>query len=330
MSLENHYNKLCLSYKDKYKQKEEWRMVIYKGITTPYAVSNYGRIFDLDKMEIPEIEWHKMTYFIIKMKLDTGKHKRIGIYRLVAMAFIPIPQRYIDAGYTEDDLVVDHIRDCEEDNHDDNTIWNLQWLTSFENSSKYNNIAFSDIRKPFSVEFRRELDEMILNGDDNNTIYKTAKEKYGYEKYELKSNLQVRRRRLGKTLKEHHEYDKYYINKIDDFLKKGYSNEEIMNTFDMPASETSYMRLLKYRRKILKIPANVSKYLNNDQNKKLNELISSGMKPKEILNEMINLYSMKLSDNDKIKFKSTITSRIYLYKNRIKNNTSLTTIESIV
>lgn len=321
----NEYNELCLSYKKVYKRPEEWRIVVYNGITTPYAVSNYGRIFNLDKMKVPTIK-----HYTIDMKLDTGNYKRIGIYRLVALMFIPIPQKYIDAGYTSDGLIVDHIRDGEKDSHSDNTVWNLQWLTNFENFYKYNKNVNNVIRKPFTDEFRNDLDKMILDGYDNKSIYKAINEKYGYEKSDIKATLQVRRRRLGATLKEHHEYDTEYVQKIDELMKKGYSNKEIMKEFELPgASESSYMRLLKYRRKVLNIPAKVSTYLDNEQNQLLNDYILQGYKATEILNKMIDECNLKLSDEDKSKFKSTIASRISLYKRKNKDNISSTTIESI-
>lgn len=326
------YNELCLLFKEKYNKPEEWRILVYNGITTPYAISNYGRIFDLDNMTVPRMHIrssNSSNYYIATIKTDAGKKRLESMHRLVALTFIPIPERYLKEGYTEKDLVVDHIRDCEEDNHDDNTIWNLQWLTQFENGSKYNSIAYARLRSPFTVEFRQHLDKMICDDFDNDEIYKVCLEKYGYTKKEIKATLQVRRRRLGKTLKEHHENDVEFVAKIDDLLKKGYSNDEIIDELDMSREGRASERLLQYRRSILKIPANVSKYLNNEQNKILNSLIEKGIgNAREICDEIIKIYDLKLSDEDCRKFILTIRARIRLYKNKHKDVSS-TTIESI-
>lgn len=316
------YNELCLSFKEKYNKPEEWRILVYDGITTPYAISNYGRIIDLDNMTVPRMyinSSNSSDYYIASIKIDTGKRIRESMHRLVAMAFIPIPEKYLEIGYTEKDLVVDHIRDCEEDNHDDNTIWNLQWLTQFENGAKYNNIAYARIRAPFSIEFRKHLDKMICDDFNNDEIYKVCLEKYGFTKKEIKATLQVRRRRLGKTLKEHHENDVEFVAKIDDLLKKGYSNDEIIDELNMSREGRASRRLLQYRRSLLKIPANVSRYLTNEQNEILNSLIEKDAgNAKEICNEIIKICDLKLSDEDYKKFILTVRARIRLYKTKIK------------
>ncbi len=317
--IKEYYNDLCLEYKKKYKKPEEWKILVYNDEVTKYAVSNYGRIFDLEKMRLPSIRLDA-KHFKADIKISDNKRKTIGIYRLVALMFIPVPQKYLDAGYTVNELVPDHKRDHDIDNFEDNTIWNLQWLTHRENISKAANCGY---RPAYPKDFRNELDDMILSNCTNKEIYAMCKEKYGYEKDEVKGQLQVRRRRLGKTLKEHHERDKAFTQQVDELLMKGLSNDDIIEKLNMPADGRSSTRLLQYRRSLLNIPAQKSKYLSNEDNEKINELFEKGLSTKEIV-EYFNI-DKKFSEEDVIKFKASLRTRRRFFK----QNTSSTTIENI-
>lgn len=296
------YNKLCLSFKEKYKKDEEWKRIIVNGITSKYVVSNYGRVLNIDKLKEASISCTNGHYRAY-IKLDDKSTITIGTYRLVAIMFIPIPQKYLDMGYTMDDLVVDHIRDGESDNFNDNTMWNLQWLTERENISK---AAKCGIRVPFDKTFRKKLDEMILNDCCNKEIYNFCYLNYGYTKDDVKAMIQVRRRRLGKTLKEHKERPKEYTAKIDELIKKGLTNQEIYKELDMPTDSRSSGRLVQYRREILGILDQKSKFFTNEQNEIVNKLLKEGKTNSEIIEYM------KISDKDSDeinKIKRTLSAR---------------------
>ena len=296
------YSNLCESYKEKYGFEEEWRPVVLNGKPTRYIISNYGRL-----LNVKNAKPHQITYvnkhWRATLTLENGKTTRIGLYRLVALMFIPIPQKYFDMGYTADTLVVDHKREGDPDNFDDNTVWNLQWLTYRENISKAANCGY---RNPWPADFSDFLNNMILNDCDNPTIYKACKEKYGLSKEELKAVVQVRRRRLGKTLKEHYENDKEFVKKIDKLLQKGHSNIEIIEMLNMPKEGRASTRLLQYRRSLLKIPADVSKYFTNEQSKEVNNMLINGIS----IEDIIEYYHFdKLSEDDLKKVKQTLRSR---------------------
>lgn len=58
-------------------------------------------------------------------------HKHVEYaHRLVAEAWIPVPQRYLDAGYTMDTLEVNHI----DGNTHNNAVSNLEWVTRLGNA----------------------------------------------------------------------------------------------------------------------------------------------------------------------------------------------------
>ena len=308
------YDNLCLSYIEKYKNPEEWKDVIINGITTKYVISNYGRIRNTDNGKIPSIRMNNKHYYT-SINLDTGKSKNIGTYRLVAMMFIDIPKKYLDMGYTMDKLVVDHTRDGDEDNFNDNTVWNLQWLTCRENTAKASKCGY---REAFAIGFRAELDQMILDGYDNKSIYEFCKNVYGYNKEDLKATIQVRRRRLGKTLKEHYERDEEFVKIVDELILKGMSNVAIREEIFFTESDKSVNRFLQYRRSILNVPAQTSKYLSNEDNEQMTILIKEGKSNKEIIDYF------KLNDLDKdtlLKINATIGARRYQYKKQMRDNT---------
>lgn len=309
----NDYDNMCISYIKKYKYPEEWKPIIINGITTKYIISNYGRIRNIDKNKIPTIRIYNRHYRV-NITIDTGNYKDIGIYRLVAMMFIDIPKKYLDAGYTIDNLVVDHIRDGDDDNFDDNTVWNLQWLTHRENISKASKCGYRDA---FPIGLRDELDQMILNDYDNKSIYDFCKNVYGYGKSEIKPQIQVRRRRLGKTLKEHFERDKDFVKSVDSLILQGKSNIEIKEKILFTETDKATNRFLQYRRTILNIPAQSSKYLSNEDNEKMIELIQQGKTNKEIVKyfKLDNLDTHILT-----KINATINTRRYQYKQKMEEN----------
>ncbi len=318
------YNNLCLSYKDKYKYPEEWKNLIYKGITTPYVVSNYGRIINTDKQKMPYINYHNKHYHA-DIILDNGKYIWVPVYRLVAMMFIDIPQKYIDAGYTMDDLVVDHIRDGDDDNFDDNTIWNLQWLTYRENTSKASKCGY---RGMYPKEFRETLDNMILNDYDNNTIYKELKDKFGYDKEEMQAQVQVRRRRLDKVLYHPDFIYKDIMDEVDKYIKDGLSNKEICKIMNADNSKfiekdgkkikNPFLSLLHRRRLKYNMPANISKYFTNEESKEIDKLFERGFTTEGILS-YFNMYERFPDKNDINKIKSTLASRKVIYKHKFND-----------
>ena len=86
------------------------------------SISNTGIIWD-DTLDIPAKIYTCDRY--VRSSL-TGL---TGIHRLVARYHIPIPQKYLDAGYTEKDLQVNHIDGIRHHNY----VYNLEWCTAKEN-----------------------------------------------------------------------------------------------------------------------------------------------------------------------------------------------------
>ena len=127
---------------------EEWKPIIL-GDTIMYEISNHGRVRRYDNKYIinPFHSYRKdnngkflitrPTYLRVQLYYyENGirKKKHFEISRLVAIYFIPIPQKYLDKGYTYDTLEVNHIKGGYEIYN--NFVTNLEWCTTQENIEK--------------------------------------------------------------------------------------------------------------------------------------------------------------------------------------------------
>lgn len=106
---------------------------IWKDITEypNYQVSNLGRVRNIKTHRILQPNYTKDGYQFVGLCKD-GTQKYYRINRLVAEAFIPIPQTYLDKGYSKETLQADHIDEDKQNNFSTN----LQWLTNKENCQK--------------------------------------------------------------------------------------------------------------------------------------------------------------------------------------------------
>lgn len=116
--------------------KEIWKQLIYDEELQNYDISNTGKIRNHETKEeykLSKTSGMKNCYEFYTITLNNGNKKNIGIHRLLAIMFIPIPRKYINKGYTYKDLVVDHKDDVKYHNIKEN----LQWLTQKENVRKW-------------------------------------------------------------------------------------------------------------------------------------------------------------------------------------------------
>jgi predicted DNA-binding protein YlxM (UPF0122 family) len=110
--------------------KEKWKQVIYDGELYPYEVSTKGRVRIKKSKKIRTQPKYKPYVKIQLTHPITGQRRETTVHRLMALAFLPIPQRYIDDGLTEKDLTVNHIDGIKSHN----AIYNLEWATYSENT----------------------------------------------------------------------------------------------------------------------------------------------------------------------------------------------------
>lgn len=147
---------------------EEWKQLYIFDEYQNYDISNFGKVKNHTTgfMYKP----HKLagmnnTYEYISIKLNDGKTLNTGIHRLVAITFIPIPNKYLALDPKE--LVVDHIDEIKYHN----MFFNLQWLTISENITKSQNFAtYSRTKTPLDVVHK--ICKLLEKGKSINYISK--------------------------------------------------------------------------------------------------------------------------------------------------------------
>jgi len=97
-----------------------------------YQVSNLGRVRNIKTHRILSAGYKKNGYQFVALFKGDGKPKYYLIHRLVAEAFIEVPQTYLYKGYSKETLDIDHV-DFDRTN---NFSTNLQWLTHKDNIQK--------------------------------------------------------------------------------------------------------------------------------------------------------------------------------------------------
>lgn len=111
---------------------EEFKPIYINGERTKYEISNFGTIKSNHNGKTRIIKTFKNIksgYVSACLYVNKKQHWRY-VHRLVAYAFIPIPDKYLKSGLTPSDLEVNHICGrCK----DVNTTYNLEWATSSDN-----------------------------------------------------------------------------------------------------------------------------------------------------------------------------------------------------
>ena len=145
--------------------EEEWKDIA--GWEGKHQISNYGRVktFDYNKQkgrtEIRNGTLQPTGYYTVSF-YKNGKSINCRVNRLVAMAFIPIPERLKDIPI--EDLEVGHLKTLPNGLEDKtaNEVWNLAWMTKSENQ-KYGTLPQrkSEVHKDKKVseETKRKMSE---------------------------------------------------------------------------------------------------------------------------------------------------------------------------
>ena len=121
---------------------EEWRIVDWiHPFENMYSVSDAGHVRSEYRPKFSDtgefICWtkgrelkpfHSRRYLMVKFS-SGGIEKTLTIHRLVARAFIPIPERLLKLGLSYDDLEVNH----KDGDPSHNCVTNLEWCTKEEN-----------------------------------------------------------------------------------------------------------------------------------------------------------------------------------------------------
>ena len=98
-----------------------------------------------------------------------------------------------------------------------------------------------------------------------------------------------------------------------------YVKNEIIKKLNMSTETRSTERLLQYRRTILKIPSNPSKYFDKKENELVKKMIADGLTNNEILN-ILGMNNLDAKSKEKIC--ATIRARRYQYNKSIISSTT--------
>lgn len=139
----NPYKILCIKHNGVI-QLERWRKVPgYEGI---YDISSFGRAYSLIRKKIIKLSLEKNGYFRIGLSKKNNKRTTKRIHQLVAMAFLNHKPNGLK-------LVVDHINEVKTDNY----LWNLQLISSRENTNKSSKSNI--LSKYTGITFRKDVNK---------------------------------------------------------------------------------------------------------------------------------------------------------------------------
>lgn len=112
---------------------EKFADIFIDGEKSKYVISNRGYVIShqTDCKVILKNHVLESGYNVVCLYHNEKKHWKY-IHRLVAEAFIPIPDEYLKQNLTYRDLEVNHI-DGTHVGKSNNNIWNLEWNTSSDN-----------------------------------------------------------------------------------------------------------------------------------------------------------------------------------------------------
>ena len=238
----------------------------------------------------------------------------------MAEAFIPIPQKYLDMGYTAKTLVVDHIRDWDPLNHDDHSVYNLQWLTYAENSQKY--VKYKNCKDPIPKFTNKEINEMVgeykTKYDDEHLIRSICEElvknkltiREIAEKFDVKKGFvhDLKKHRCWKNITYQYELEKHDLKDcvvntyseaelkfLDELINRNASNDEIRKLMNWERNKTTSALISSHRKKLNKNISTRTVY-SEEFIDKLHTLMKEGKSNKEI-KELLNLESSQKTYN---------------------------------
>ena len=286
-------------YKIRENMKEEWKQIILTEEKVNYDVSNTGKIRKHDtkkEVKLSKTDGMKNTYEFYAIKFSDGHTRNVGVHRLMALMFIPIPDKYLEKGYEYKDLVVDHIDNVKYHNIDSN----LQWLTQSENTRKSLSIMnINDL-----IVSKHVIKDICKDLAKGLTIYDIS------VKYNVSETLvaDIRFKRRYCDISDKYSFISKQISEDDarnicELLQKGYSASKISKEYNYPFATIVHILAgdsWKYISKDYKFP---NKRINNDTIVYICEELQKGRKSKDIANEL----NIKKGLVDKIKWGETHT-----------------------
>lgn len=218
--------------------EEIWKQLIYDGEYQNYDISNTGKIRNhktCKEYKLSKITGMRNCYEFITITLNNGTTKNIGIHRLMAIMFIPIPEKYIKKGVNLRNLVVDHIDNIKYHN----IIDNLQWLTQSENIKK--RYVSDDFVNDILVT-EETINDICADLSGGESIYEISK------KYNVTESLvhDVRFKLRYTDISKDYKFPSRQISeddarKICEQLSLGKSAKEVSDEFEYPYATVTHI-----------------------------------------------------------------------------------------
>lgn len=182
---------------------EYWKYIYYNGEKTNYWISTKGRVINhkTEKFIKPFIS--NSGYYRVRIRLNDHSEKKFSIHRLVAIAFIPLPKKYLNLGMDYKDLVPNH----KDGNKLHNDCYNLEWMTNKENTIDAvltglcgyigENSHLAKMNKKTAIKCCEMLSKGMRSGDIANQLGITKK-----------SVLHIKNRECWKSISKDYEFPK--------------------------------------------------------------------------------------------------------------------------
>ena len=266
--------------------EEEWRQLILYHNLLNYDVSNIGRIRKHDTQKILKVSYNKEMincYGFIQIKLPSGKILNTEIHRLVAIMFIPIPDHYIESGYNQSTLTVDHIDGIKYHN----IVENLEWVTQAENNQRAANrrsITSVEESEHITAEKADAICRLLSLGypinivasdlDVSENIVQCIRYKVSWT--DISKNYEFPSNRFSITT----------IRLICEYISKGYTNEQIAKLMSVSTHSVQNIRKRDVWAEISKDYVFPVKKIDKATAIRICELLQEGLRPKTIAEEL--------------------------------------------
>ena len=204
-------------------EEEEYRQVILFNQLLNYEISNKGNIRKISngkQLKPSSMRGMVNCYRFITLTLNSGIKYNTSIHRLIAIMFIPIPDKYLDMGLSYEDLTVNHKDGIKYHN----VVPNLEWMTNEDNMQHAydNNLIHMD---KITIEDVHTICKLLCQ---RKTIHEIS-EILNVRESCIKS---IRDKRTWKRISNQYEFPKNQLSEesvreICEYIVKGYSNESI-------------------------------------------------------------------------------------------------------
>ena len=249
-----------ISYRELHEilSQEQFRWVVVDGEITDYIVSTFGYVISIkkDNKSHPKrlIPWLHKDHLYVSLKIN-GKKKNFQVHRLVAIAFIPNPDKK---------PIVHHI----DKNPVNNDLENLMWVTETEhkifhkdemdanrpepkygtdcNLSVYSEAQIRQVCKYLEENIKNIKEITSLTGVKHDTIYRILN-KYQWvqisSQYDISGyNVKTPRKDMRGTNSPTYKYSESQVRLVCEMLESNQSFKKIQEASGMSRSSIEHIK----------------------------------------------------------------------------------------